>query len=963
MSALCFGPYCLAGPKGPLMREREEIVLRGKTLQVLWYLVQHAGEVVEPGQLFAAVWPKTVVSGGVLAVSIRELRRALSDNTKSPTYIRTVHRRGYRFVAPVTQRPEGGASAEGPDRAPLLGRDAELRLLDECYERVRAGERQVVLVMGEAGMGKSTLIDAWVRRLRQREEIWFGRGQCIEHSGAGEAYLALLEALAHLCRGPWGAPVVEHFREQAPGWLTQLSGVLTVPEREALAHRQAPVSAQHYQRELADALESLGTIRPVVLVLEDLQWCDQATVEVLWVLSRRAEPARLLVIGTDRRAGPVARDHPLRSLRQELVWHRQSRELVLGPLSRDAVGAYVARHLPPETAASVAAVVFQRTAGQPLFMVHLTDYLAGSPELAAASNAGELANAAAALPSGLQQLIQIQLDNLSEPEQRVLEAGSVAGVVFTVAAIAAAVDLPAPVVESVCDGLARQEQLIVALGAVEWPDGTLTESYAFRHGLYQEVLYQRIGTSRRTRLHRAIGERLEQGHGAATAALAVELSEHFERGRDSRRAVRYHRIAGETALQRFAAEAARAHLSKGLELIERLPQDVERVEEELRLQVQIGVAAIASEGFGSPAVAYAYSRAHALCRQFPNTPVLQPVLCGLWNYFLTLADITQARVLADELSALVDRVGAADSVISAHNAIGQTRLFAGEPARSLAHIEATLAAYDLSQHRDLVSQYGEDPGIVCHMYAALVDWLLGLPERALQRIETGSRLAQNLEQPFGAAQMGWVALLVAQGGGDPAAVREQADTLIALCEKEGIVIWLGGGRVLRGWALAMLGQPSSGLDEIQRGLSEWEATGAGLIKPYYLALQAEACRRAGQTVEAVAAATEGLSLALRTGERWYLAELHRLRAELMRDQPQMAVHDIEAELRQAVAIAREQQARSLELRAATSLARLLVELGERMAARDLLAPVYAAFTEGLQTPDLRTAKALLNRLS
>jgi DNA-binding winged helix-turn-helix (wHTH) protein/predicted ATPase/energy-coupling factor transporter ATP-binding protein EcfA2 len=963
MSALCFGPYHLAGPKGPLMRDHEEIVLRSKTLQVLWYLVQHAGEVVEPGQLFAAVWPRTVVSVGVLAVSIRELRRALSDDPKSPTYIRTVHRHGYRFIAPVTQRSPVGTPAPAPDWAPLLGRDAELRLLDECYECVRAGERQVVLVMGEAGIGKSTLVDAWVRGLRQREDIWFGRGQCIEHSGAGEAYLGLLEALRRLCRGPSGEPVVEHLRLQAPGWLTQLSGVLTLPEREALAHRQAPVSAQHYQRELADALESLGTVRPVVLVLEDLQWCDQATVEVLWVLARRPEPARLLVIGTDRSVGSIAQGHPLRSLRQELAWHGQGRELVLGPLSREAVGAYVARHLPPETAEPVAAVVFQRTAGQPLFMVNLTDYLAESPELAAARDAGELVHAAAALPSGLQQLIELQLDKLSETERQVLEAGSVAGVVFTATVVGAAVDLPATVVESVCDELARQEQLIVAKGAAEWPDGTLSESYAFRHGLYQEVLYRRIAMSRRMRLHRAIGERLEQGHGAEPAAVAVELSEHFERGRDHRRAVRYHRIAGETALERLAAQAARAHLSKGLDLIERLPQDVERVEEELRLQVRIGAAAMASEGFGSRAVAHAYGRAHALCRQFPNTPALQPVLCGLWNYFVTLADIAQARVLADELSGLVDQAGAADVLVSAHNAIGQTHLFAGEPASALAHIEATLATYDARQHRDLLRQYGEDPGVVCHMYTALVDWLLGFPERASQRIETGTRLAQGLEHPFGAAQMAWAALLIAQGRDDAAVVREQADILIALCEKEGIAIWLGGGRVLRGWALAMQGHASAGLEEIHRGINEWEATGAALIKPYYLALQAEAYRQSGQTAEAVAAVAEGLAVALRTGERWYLAELYRLRAELMRDQPQMAADGMEAELQQALAIAREQQARALELRAATSLARHFSEQGKPVAARELLAPVYAVFTEGLQTPDLRAAKVLLDRLA
>jgi predicted ATPase/DNA-binding winged helix-turn-helix (wHTH) protein len=961
-AALCFGPYRLAGPKGPLTRDGAEVALRSKTLQVLWYLARHAGEVVEPGRLFAAVWPDRVVSAGVLAVSIRELRLALDDDSKAPRYIQTLHRHGYRFIAPV--QPVGPAG-DLPDVLPphwVLGREAELRRLNDCYRRARQGQRQFVFVTGEVGIGKSTLAAAWVRPLLADAEVWLGLGQCVEHSGVGEVYLVLLEALNRLCRGPQGEAVIAVLRQQAPGWLAQLPGVLAAADREALQHQQAPVTAHHYQRELADALEALSVIRPVVLMLEDLHWCDQATVEALAVLARRPESARLMVIGTYRWTDLTARDHPLRSLKQELACHGQCQELALEGLNEVAVRTYVAQRLPSETAAAVAGIVYQRSGGQPLFMVSLTEYMTQSPTLASQPTPDALAAAAATLPSGLQQIIEAQVERLSTAEQQLLEAASVVGLVFAAAAVAAALDLAVGGVEEVCDGLVRRESLIAAQGLAEWPDGTLSESYRFRHGLYQEVLYRRIASNRRIHLHRAIGERLARGYGSEADAVAVELAEHFEQGRDDRRAVRYHCLAGETALRRYAAQAARAHLSRGLELLSRLPQDAERAKEELHLQVLMGVAAIATEGFGSAAVAYAYGRAHALCRQFPSTLTLQSVLCGLWNYFLTRADLEQARSLAAELSTLIARAGTRDGLFPAHNAVGQTALFGGEPSQALGHIDAVLGGYYSVRHRGLASQYGEDPGVVCHMYAALADWLLGYPDRAARRIEDGLKLARGLGQPFGVAQIFWSAVLVAHGRGDLAAVQSHALELIALCEQEDIAMWLDGGRILLGWAHATEGLGAAGVAAIQQGLGGWEAAGTALIRPYHLALLADAYGRQGQWQDAIDTVSEALATAERTGERWYEAELHRLRAELMRRRGGIELAAVEAELQQALDIAQQQQARALALRAATSLARLWCEQGRRGPARDLLAPVYAAFTEGWQTRDLREAQALLAEL-
>ncbi len=960
---LCFAPYRLDGVRGPLWRGAEEVPLRRKTLEVLWYLVEHRGQVVDQDMLLAKVWPKRVVSPGTLAVSIAELRRALEDDPRTPRFIQTVHRRGYRFVAPVLALGSADTAPVQGEAPLLLGRAAELREIEECYRHALQGRRQVLFVTGEAGIGKSTLVEAWSRQRSRRGEVWIGRGQCVEHSGAGEAYLALLEALNRLCRGPQGELAIAHLRQQAPGWLAQLSGVLTVPERQELQGVQAPVSNQHFQRELADALEALSAARPVVLVLEDLHWCDPATVEALAVLARRPEPARLLVIGTCRPLGVQAPDHPLRTLSHELQVHGRSQELALGGLDEGAVRAYVAARLPPEAVEPVAAVVYQRTAGQPLFMVHLTDYLAQQPGLADSADRRGLARAAAGLPSGLRQFIEARIARLSEPERQVLEAASVAGPTFAAATVAAAVDRSVEVVEGVCDGLVRREQLIAARGLTEWPDGTLSESYGFRHGLYQEVLYQGIGGRQRIRLHRAIGERLESGHRSEASTLAVELAEHFDQGRDPRRAVLYHRLAGEIALQRYAPEAARDHLRRGLALLDGWPQDAGRAQEELRIQVALGVAAIAIEGFASRAAAYAYGRAHALSRQFPRTPVLMPVLCGLWNYFLSRADFRQVKPLVEELSALIAGSRGRDCLLPARNAVGQTHLFTGAPRLALEQVESSLARDSRRVGPHLIAEYGEDPLLVCQMYAALTDWLLGHPDRALGRIEAGLRRAEDLAQPFGLAQIRWAGLLVAQGCGDVATVATEAEGLIRLCESEEIGVWLAGGRILQGWALAEQGQPEAGIDAIHQGLQDWGADGSALIRPYYVALLAEAEARRGEVGEALRVVAEALETAQGTGERWYEAELHRLRAALLLQGGGNETADAEAGFQRALALAREQGARALELRAAVSLAGLWSGQGRRSEALGLLAPVYEGFTEGFDTADLGRARALLDALA
>lgn len=575
-----------------------------------------------------------------------------------------------------------------------------------------------------------------------------------------------------------------------------------------------------------------------------------------------------------------------------------------------------------------------------------------------------LTGLATTVPATVRQLIEHRFAQLSAPERRLLEAASVAGLEFSAAAVAAGLEAELDPVEEQCAGLARRHLFLDAHGQETWPDGTVAARYAFRHALYRQVVYGQLPAGRRVNLHGRTGARLEAGYGEETRAIAVALAEHFEEGRDSVRAVRYHRQAGETALARQAPRVALAHLNKGLTLMERWPCDsAERLQEELRLQTALGATLIVTEGFGTEATEQAYQRADRLCQQLSDGPSLVPVLCGLWNYQVTRADFRRAQRLSERLLALAEP-SSDPAVLPAHNAVGQTRLFMGEPAAALPHIEAVLARYEARAHGHLAAQYGEDPGLVCRMYAALTRWLLGSPEQALQHIEAGMRLAEELVQPFGVAQMRWMGAVVAQCAGDVESVHEHAEALIPLCRDEGIGFWLPGGRILQGWVLAAEGETGAGIAAIRRGLEDWRAAGAKIIQPYHLALLAQAYAKDGQPGAGLGVLGEAQAEALHTGERWYEAEIDRLEGELRLQQDgSEASGAAETCFRQALEIARRQSAKSIELRAATSLALLWQGQGKHHAACELLTPVCAWFTEGFDAADLRDATGLVRALA
>jgi predicted ATPase len=585
------------------------MVLRPRSLAVLRYLLEHAGRLVTKAELRRHVWEGTHVTDTVLRVCVQEIRAALDDTAAAPRYLETVQRQGYR-LHPLRDSDVPPSMMAGP----VVGRRRDVAMLEEWFQHAAQGQRRLGFVSGEAGIGKTTLIDLWLAGLATGIAARIGRGQCSEHYGEAEPYLPLFETLGQLTCGSEGAAVTAVLRRYAPLWLAQLPGLVSEVELERLQRQVQGVTQARMLRELAQALEVLTADRPLVLVLEDLHWSDLSTVEFLTYMAQRREPARLLVLGTYRPAEAVIQSPHLRRAVQELCGRGQGVDLRLELLTAEAVAAYVAGRLGGPVAAPLAAFVHARTDGNALFMVNILEHLvrqglvvrrAGEWTLRVGAEA-----VATGLPEGVRQLIMRRFDDLPPEARRVLEAASVVGEAFTVAAVAAGAQCLVEAVEAVCEELAAQQRFLDDTGLTRWPDGTSSGRYRFQHALYLQVLYERLGTARRAGLHRRIGARLEAGYGTQAEEIAAQLAVHFERGGELDRAVEYWRQAGAHAALRHAFPDAIASLRKGLALLATLPQGSERTQRELKLQFTLGELLSAVRGLTAPEVGEAYTRAY-----------------------------------------------------------------------------------------------------------------------------------------------------------------------------------------------------------------------------------------------------------------------------------------------------------------------------------------------------------------
>jgi DNA-binding winged helix-turn-helix (wHTH) protein/tetratricopeptide (TPR) repeat protein len=606
---LRFPPFRLDPGDASLWRGTSEVRLTPKAFAVLQCLVEHHGQLVTKDALLERVWPGTVVGDAVLKVCVREIRKAMGDQVDAPRFVATVHRRGYRFIADVTDvdpRPgrgeapgklaaEAAATTRTSYRRPahFVGREPVLDRLQAGLEAAWRGQRQVVFVTGEPGIGKTGVVEAFLERVAADPRVWIAQGQCVETYGTREPYPSVLDALGRLCRETGGDWLVTLLRRHAPTWLMQMPWLLDPAGRAALRRELLGSTRERVLREMAEAVEALTADAPLVVVLEDLHWSDAATVDLVSFLARRPQPARLLLIGTYRPVDLIARQHPLKDVKLELQAAGRCRELSLELLGQAAVADYlgdrfVKNAFPP----GLAQVINRRTEGNPLFMVSVVDDLVGRGLIGMGDDRWELRaglpEVEVSVPESLRQMIERRIEQLSGEERRILAAGSVAGMEFSAASVAAALKRPTGEVEERCNELARRQLFIRFLGAREWPDRTVASRYGFLHALHRSALYQGITPTRRREWHQAIGEREEIGHGDRADEIASQLAAHFEQSGDDRRAVRYLAETAETASRRHANAEAVGYVSRALDIAERLPGE-ERVAARLGLLKQLGL--------------------------------------------------------------------------------------------------------------------------------------------------------------------------------------------------------------------------------------------------------------------------------------------------------------------------------------------------------------------------------------
>jgi predicted ATPase len=632
--------------------------------------------------------------------------------------------------------------------------------------------------------------------------------------------------------------------------------------------------------------------------------------------------------------------------------------------------------------------LYERTEGNPLFVVKVLEQLVQQGVVMEHNGywalRGQVTDLVVGIPESLQQMLGEQLDRLAPLEQRVLEAGSVAGAEFTVAAVAAGLAEEVAQVDGCCEELWRRGQVLQPTGIVEWPDGTVTARYAFQHALYQQMAYQRLGVTQRVHLHRRLGARLEEAFGAQAGEIAAELAVHFAHGRDYQRAVQYLRQAAETAGHRHAHREAIEYLRRALELLQAMPDTPQLLQQELVVQLALGPALMVTRGFAAPEVIDTYARARQLCEQLGDTRQLFPVLIGLWRSAHVRGQLQTARGLGEQLCSLASAQRDPVLFVEAHGPLGQTLCIQGELTLAREHLQQVANLYEPHRHSALALRFGYDPGVYARAMEGWALWLSGYPAQALRRSHDALRLAREQSHPFTLSlTLATVAILRHMRREGDAAL-EYVQASLALSIEHGFPYLRAVGTVLQGWELARAGQVAAGTAQIDEGLAALRAMGAEVFRPYLLALLAEACGSGGQIAAGLGVLEEAMGVAEQHAELFYAAELHRLQGEFLlrqcvgegaRSAPHgpAAGREITGRLPQrmeaaacfqrALDVARRQGAKSLELRAALSLSRLWQQQGQPVAARQLLGEVHGWFTEGFDIADLQEARALLEALA
>ena len=592
-----------------LWHGEQRVTLAPKAFDVLRYLVEHPARLVTQDELLDALWPETYVNPELIKKYILGIRKVLGDQHDNPVYIETLPKRGYQFIAPVTDRV-----AEHPRDLPsdtisnMVGRAGPLGELQVAFSKALRGQRQIIFVGGEPGIGKTTLVDSFHHYASRQGNIRTARGQCVEGFGGKEPYYPMLDALGHLTRSPSAGAILQTLAKRAPTWLIQFPSLVKAEQREALQREILGATRERMVREICETLESLSCEAPILLVFEDLHWVDPSTLDLISALARRREEAKLMLACTYRPVDVILSNSSLKGLKQDLQVHNLCAEIALERLPESAVAEYLTTEFPNSSLPlGMANLIYRHSEGSPLFMVAIVQDMIKKGLISHDDDKWILTKPLETIdpgvPQSLQQMLEVQFERLTPAERQALEAGSVVGEHFSAWVIATALEETPNRIEDLCDELAGRQQIINAVGVQELPNYVVSAHYEFRHSLYRQAIYRRVASGKLARFHRAVAQQLNTVSGPGRQQLASEIAFHFESGREYEQAIRFLIVAAENAAAKFAYRDYIQVLQHALGLINKIEAHL-RAELEVQLLEFIGDAQYALGAMAESAAAY-----------------------------------------------------------------------------------------------------------------------------------------------------------------------------------------------------------------------------------------------------------------------------------------------------------------------------------------------------------------------
>jgi tetratricopeptide (TPR) repeat protein len=890
----------------------------------------------------------------------------------------------------------------------FVGRQRQLEELEGYLERTLAGQGQVCFVTGQAGCGKTALVHQFLQQaLAANPDLIVALGSCNAQTGIGDPYLPFREALAMLTGdaaaqqsasrispenanrlrtvlvrsvqvlvevapdlvgifvpgvsllGALGKAVVEKV-----GWMDQLDELAKRKERLG-----APVAEQsRIFEQYTTFVQRLSTKTPLILFLDDLQWADTASLGLSFHLARHLESSRILILGAyrpnDVAMGRDGGRHPLEPVVNELTRYYGDVSIDLDAIPEVASRRFVDAVLdaePNHLGEEFRQALFHKTGGHALFTVELIRTLQERGDLVRDGDGRWVEDPLLdwdALPARVEGVIGERIARLSEELRELLRVGSVEGEQFTAEVVARVQKMSErQAVRELSGDLQRRHRLVSAEGLVQL--GHLRLSlYRFLHNLFQQYLYGNLDEAERTFLHRDVGAVIEALFVGQVEEVAAQLARHFEEGGVPDKAAAYRLQAGNQARFMSANQEAINHLTRGLELLSEVPSGAERMQLELGLQTSLGMTLITTQGYASPAVEKALVRARDVCQALGDPPQAVPILTGLALFRMVRGELLQAHQEGEQLLRLAERIDDDGPILAAHALLGTITVYLGRLEDARVHLERAIALYDPPKHGELAYLYGQDPCVTAIAYLAWVLWLQGHPDQAVVQKDKALALATEIDQPYSLVVANLWAAELQEMMRRWAECEAYAETASRLANEGHFLLWQAMSAIIRATPLAHRGRTEEAMAEMGRGLDAFEATGSQVAVPYHLSRMAEIHLIAGKKVEGLRWIEDSLA---GDEEVWWRPEQLRLRAELLLLTPG---NEAEAEdlLRHALGVARGQGSKSLELRAAMSLGRLLQQLGRAVEGRELLAACFGWFTEGLDTPDLREARELLDQL-